>query len=80
MTKPYKKTIEDHLFSYKKRKILEDDFVEYKDCTLLVSTDIFDQGNKFELIKIDYSAMKAMMWMKKDVEEFFDYEIIVGLL
>ncbi len=53
MRKPYNKTLENHLFSYKKRKILEDDLIEFEDCTLLVSTDIFDKGTKFELIKIE---------------------------
>ncbi len=80
MTKPYNKTIENHLFIYKKRKILEDDLIEFKDCTLLVSTDIFDQGTKFELIKIDYTSMKAMMWMKEDEDDFFDYEVSIGLV
>ena len=82
MTKPYNKTIEDHLLTYKKRNILEYDLIEYKNCTLLVSTDIFDQGTKFELIKIDYTAMTARMWIK-DTEEknnFFEYEICIGLI
>ncbi len=53
MTKPYNKTIEHHLFTYNKRNVLEDDFIEFSDCTLLISTDIFDKGTKFELIQID---------------------------
>lgn len=82
LTKSYNKTIENHLLTYKKRNILEDDLIEYKDCTLLVSTDIFDQGTKFELIKIDYTAMKAMMWINNTEEkkDFFEYEICIGLV
>ena len=82
MTKPYNKTVENYLFTYKKRNILEDDWIEYKDCALLVSTDIFDQGTKLKLIKIDYTSMKAMMWIKntEDEKDFFEYEIGIGLL
>ena len=82
MTKPYNKTIENHLFTYKKRNILEYDLIDDKDCTLLVSTDIFDQGTKLKLIKIDYTAMKAIMWIKNTQEkkDFFEYEICIGLV
>ncbi len=82
MTKSYNKTIENYLFTYKKSNILEDDLIEYKNCTLLVSTDIFDQGTKIELIKIDYTSMKAMMWINNTEEkkDFFEYEICIGLV
>ncbi len=82
MAKPYNKRIEQHLFSYKKRKVLEDDFIEFYDCTLLVSTDIFDQGSNFELIQIDYSTMKALMWVKNSGEDkdFFEYGISIWLV
>ena len=47
-----------------------------------MSTDIFDQGTKLELIKIDYTAMKAMMGIKntENEKDFFEYEINIGLI
>ena len=79
MSKPYNKRIESHLFTYKKREIVEDDFVN---CKLLIATDSFEIGSKFEVIEVDYSAMRLFLWTRnsgKD-EDLFEHQIVIYLV
>ncbi len=82
MSKPYNKRIESHLFSYKKREIVEDDFVKFFDCTLLMATDSFEIGSKFELIEVDYSAMRLFMWTRNsgEDEDLYEHQIVIYLV
>ncbi|CCQ55667.1 hypothetical protein [Crocosphaera watsonii] len=79
--KPCDKTLEQNLFTYQKRKVIKDNFVEFYDCALLVYTDIFEPGSHFDLIQIDYTTMKALLWVNNNGEQkhFFEYEISIGL-
>ncbi|EHJ14050.1 hypothetical protein CWATWH0003_1290 [Crocosphaera watsonii WH 0003] len=48
---------------------------------MLVYTDIFEPGSHFDLIQIDYTTMKALLWVNNNGEQkhFFEYEISIGL-